>query len=57
MVAEWEAVVPKFTEGPPHLHYGTSSHRRASHRATYHGEQCRIAVILTMETIHQQLNH
>jgi hypothetical protein len=57
MVAEWEAAVTKFTELTPHLHYGTSSWRRASHRATLHGKPWRIVVISTIETFYQRFNH
>jgi len=57
MVAEWEAAVTKLTELTPHLHYGTSSWRRASHRATLHGKPWRIVVISSIETFYQPLNH
>jgi len=57
MVAEWEAAVTKFTEFTPHLHYGTSSLRRGSHRATLHDEPGRIVVISTIETFYQHFNH
>jgi len=57
MVAEWEAAVTKFTELTPHLHYGTFSWRRASHRATLHGKLWRIVVISTIETFYQRFNH
>jgi hypothetical protein len=57
MVAEWEAAVTKFTELTPHLHYGTSSWRMASHRATLHGKLWRIVVISTIETFYQRFNH
>jgi len=57
MVAEWEAAVTKFTELPPHLHYGTSSWRRASHRAIRDAKPWRIVVNSTIETFYQQFNH
>jgi len=56
MVAEWEATVTKFTELTAHLHYGTSSWRRASHRATDHGNPWRIVVISTIETFYRRFN-
>ena len=55
-MAEWEAAVTKFTELTPHLHYGTSSCWRASHRATVHGKPWRIVVISTIENFYQWLN-
>jgi hypothetical protein len=55
-VAEWKAVVTKFNELMPQLHYGTSSRRRASHRDTLHGKLWRIGVILTIETFYQGFN-
>jgi len=56
MVVEWEAAVTKFTGLTPHLHYGTSSWRRASLRATLHGKQWSIVVISTIETFSQWFN-
>jgi type I site-specific restriction endonuclease len=56
MMAEWEAAVTKFTELTPHLHYSTSSSRRASHRASHHGKRWRIVVISTVETFYQRFN-
>jgi hypothetical protein len=53
MVTEWEAVVTKFTELTPHLLYGTSSWRRASHRTTLPGKPLRIVVISTIGTFYQ----
>jgi len=57
MVAEWEAAVTKFTELTPHLHYGTSSWRRACNRATLHGKPWRIVVMSTIDTFYQWFNH
>jgi len=57
MVAEWKAAVTQFTELTPHLHYCTSSWRRASHRAILHGKPWRIVVILTIETCYQPIKH
>jgi len=56
MVAEWEAAVTKITELTPHLHYGTSSRRRASHRAALHGKPWGTVLIMTIETFYQQFN-
>jgi hypothetical protein len=57
MVAEWEAVVTKFTELTQDLHYGTSPWRRASHRVTLYGKPWRIVMISTIETFYQRFNH
>jgi len=57
MVAEWEAAVTKFTELSPDLHYGTSSWRKASHRAIRHGTQWKLVVISTSDTFYQRFNH
>jgi hypothetical protein len=57
MVAEWEAAVTKFTELTPHLHYGTSSWWRASHRGTLHGKPWSIVLTSTTETFYQRFNH
>jgi hypothetical protein len=56
MVAEWEAAVTKFTELTPHVHYGTCSCRRASHRAALHGKPWRIVVIANIETFYQRFH-
>jgi len=56
MVAEWEAAVTKFTELSPHLHYSTSSWRRASHGATLCGKPWRSVLISTIVTFYQRLN-
>jgi len=56
IVAEWEAAVTKFTELTPHLHYGTSSCRKASHRATLHRKPWRLVMISTIETFYQWSN-
>jgi hypothetical protein len=56
MVAEWEAAVTKVTELTPHLHYGTSSWRRASHPVALHCEPWRIVMISTIETFYQRFN-
>jgi len=50
-------VVTTFNELTPHLHYGTSSLRRASHRATLHVKPWRIVVISTIESFNQWFNH
>jgi len=57
MVAEWEAGVTKFTELTPHLHYGTCSLRKTSHRATLHSKPWTIVVISTIETFYQRFNN
>jgi len=56
MVAEWEVAETMFTEFTPHLHDGTSSSRRASHRAALHGKPWRIFVISTFETFYQHFH-
>jgi hypothetical protein len=56
-VAEWEAAVTEFTELTPHLHYGISSWRRASHRATLYGKPWRTVVISTIETFYHRFYH
>jgi len=45
------------SESTPHLHYGTSSCRRASHRATLHDKHCKIVMISTIETFYQRFSH